>query len=383
MLLPRDAEVNASTTDNKPLILIPAYTFLVLCPIVTATRIWSRKRSGAKLGVDDYTILSSLTFASVTDIILIIGCHYGYGMHAASLTAAERYRASRSTFYISQITYKTSINLTKASILLLYLRIFSSVHWMRYTCISLLVCIGAYCVAADLATIFQCEPIVAAFDKTIADGEKRCINNGIFWLANAGFSIITDVIILLIPMPLVYALQVPRMQKTALVLVFALGTFVVTTSILRTTTLEVQATSADPLYDVSSTMWTLIEMSVAIISACLPQIRPVIMALFPRLMPTYYNSRGEKSTSRSSNNRSDDSKRRQSALAGAGAGRWFRIETRGNEEVKVTNIIVRNGEGGKGMLEENLTAESWDIDSAVARGQIKKTVQYTVEYSKE
>jgi hypothetical protein len=179
-------------------------------------------------------------FAIATDIVSLWGCSHGYGKHANDLQSYDRKEAfkvsaeipfkssflsSRSllpqSFYVTQITYKTSINLTKASILLLYLRIFSSVKWFRWTCLVVLSCVASYCVAAILVTVFQCSPVVAAFDKSIT--EKTCINNGHFWLANAGFSIATDIIILTIPMPLVYSLQIPRVQKAALVFVFTLG----------------------------------------------------------------------------------------------------------------------------------------------------------------
>ncbi|TGJ81300.1 hypothetical protein E0Z10_g7465 [Xylaria hypoxylon] len=293
----RGAEINASAGDNGPIIYIPAWIFAFLCPIIVGTRIWSRQRSGGQLGADDYTILASLAFAIATDILTL--------------------------FYLTQITYKTSINLTKSSVLLLYLRIFSAVKWFRRTCLVVLAFIALYCIAVIIATVFQCIPVAAAFDKTITD--KTCIRNGYFWFANAGVSIATDVIILGIPMPLVYSLQIPRVQKIALIFVFTLGAFVVITSCLRATTLNLQAKSRDPLYDVASTMWTTIEMSVAIICACLPQIRPLIVKLFPKIMPTYGSSKdrpGPKATFGSSIVKSCGSHQQTSEEV----GKWYRIE---------------------------------------------------------
>ncbi|KAI0142963.1 hypothetical protein GGR57DRAFT_508431 [Xylariaceae sp. FL1272] len=350
-LLSRIAEVDASPDDNTPIILIPAYLFLILCPIAVTTRIWSRRRTGGKLGPDDYTILASLVFGIATDFTMIVGCHFGYGKHSKTLTESQRYGAFL-TFYITQITYKTSINLTKSSVLLLYLRIFSSVRWFRSICISLLFLIGAYCIAIDTATIFQCDPIQAAFDKTLT--MKKCINSATFWFTNAGFTIGTDVVILLIPVPLVYVLQVPRVQKAALIFVFTLGFFVVITSILRTTTLDLQATSPDPLYDVSSTMWTLIEMSVAIICACLPQARGGTI--------------GSVGFSKS-----------------PGEGRWERIAgdpDRIQDGVRLTNVII-DGHSDKKHAKEKLDVDTIGTPSDSIRGAsgIYKTVQYSIEYS--
>ncbi|CAJ2510296.1 Uu.00g061960.m01.CDS01 [Anthostomella pinea] len=272
---------------------------------------------------------------------MLVGCFYGYGQHESTLTEHQRHEAFKS-FYLCQITYKTSINLTKASILLLYLRIFSGVKWFRWTC---------------------CSPVTAAFDKTIT--QKTCMNNAHFWFANATWSVLTDIIVLFLPMPLVYALQIPRDQKVALVIVFTLGAFVVITSCLRITTLDIQATTTDPLYDIASTMWTIIEMNVAVICACLPQIRPLIVKLFPKLMPnSYYHSR-EKLNKHTTGN--SFSKSHVSNQQSAGEGSWLRILP--DDGVNLTSIRKGNAsstdpilQGGKGL-------------------QIQKTVQYSVEYS--
>ncbi|KAI1422054.1 hypothetical protein F5Y12DRAFT_658377 [Xylaria sp. FL1777] len=362
----KSAEVNASSGDNGPIIYMPAWIFAFLCPLVVGTRIWSRQRSGGRLGADDYTILVSLAFAMATDVLNVWGCYYGYGKHAASLTEYERYEAFKS-FYLTQITYKTSINLTKSSVLLLYLRIFSGVKWFKRTCIIVLTFVALYCVAVILATIFQCIPVAAAYDKTITD--KVCISNGPFWFANAGFSIVSDIIILVIPIPLVYSLQIPRVQKGALIFVFMLGVFVVITSCLRATTLNLQAKSRDPLYDVASTMWTVIEMNVAIICACLPQIRPLIVKLFPKIMPASSASKdrtGNKATVRSSVLNSCGS-RQQSSEDG---GRWLRIEC--HDGISLTSILKGDVTPGTPSIRE---------DAGTSVG-IQKTVGYSVEYSK-
>lgn len=136
----------------------------------------------------------------------------------------------RQSFYLTQITYKLSINLTKSSILFLYLRIFHNVKWFRTIVLTMLIVIASYIVAATAATVFQCLPVRAAFDRDHVIPGKTCIDNGKFWFANAGFSIATDLIILVLPMPLVWALQIPRVQKWALVFVFALGALLVFSS---------------------------------------------------------------------------------------------------------------------------------------------------------
>ena len=122
-------------------------------------------------------------------------------------------------FYIAQAFYKLTINLTKASILLLYLRIFVK-RWFRVTCYTLLVIVLTYMVATTASSIWQCTPVVRAWDKSIPG---TCISLTTNWYANAGFSIATDFIILGLPMYPIYESHLPVGQKIAVMVVFALG----------------------------------------------------------------------------------------------------------------------------------------------------------------
>lgn len=181
---------------------------------------------------------------------------------------------------MSQIVYKIAINLSKISIVLLYLRIFQLVKWFRITCWALLGCISAYCIASVVATVLQCSPISRAMDRTIPG---TCINMATFWYANAGFSIGTDIVLLLLPIPMIFPLEITTSYKLALVGCFAVGVFGVVTSCLRLTSLNVLATSEDPTWDIVNVMWTIIEPNTAIICGCLPILRSLVGRVVPGL----------------------------------------------------------------------------------------------------
>lgn len=238
------------------------------------------------------------------------------------------------------------------------------------------------------ATIFQCTPVPRAWNKAIPG---TCINNEYFWYANAGFSIATDLIILFIPMPLIYGLQVPRIQKAALVLVFALGGFVVITSCLRMTTINLAAVTPDTTYDISSTMWTVIEMNVAIVCACLPMVRPLIVKIFPKLMSrtgritgrSKYGSNGPSQYGAHSKNGYFSSHSRTENER----DEWSRIE--GKDGINLTSIRKGDQSSEEYILHEDRPAPMTkpsvtDMSSRDRNNQgIQKTVQYSVEYTKE
>ncbi|KAK8090416.1 hypothetical protein PG997_005377 [Apiospora hydei] len=350
----------AFTESNAHLIYVPVGVFLIACPLLVVIRFWSRMRKGGHVGADDYTVLAALVCALASGGLMIAACVYGYGRHLKDLSPEDRMQALK-YFWLCQITYKSCINLTKASILLLYLRIFGNVKWFRWLCIVLTTIVAIYCVASVTATIFQCTPVPRAYDKSLGG---TCIDNGKFWFANSGFSIATDLIILCIPLPMVYVLQLPRAQKFALIAVFTLGVFVVITSCLRVTTINVQATTNDQTYEIASTMWTVIEMNVAIVCACLPQIRPLIVMVFPRLMPASHSrDRSERPPNSGSLAKS------VSSPAKSVCSHW----TDSERQDSIAMGAVRKPERSS---EEYILSEDRTM-------YIQKTVRYSVEYSKD
>ncbi|KAK8115379.1 hypothetical protein PG999_007448 [Apiospora kogelbergensis] len=346
--------------NNGPLIYIPVAVFLVACPLLVAIRFWSRVRNGGYAGADDYTILAALVCSLISDGLMIAACVYGYGHHVNDLSH-ENHMQSLKYFWLDQIAYKACLNLTKASILLLYLRIFGNVKWFRWLCTVLTAIVATYCAISVTVTIFQCTPVTRVYDKTVAG---RCIDNSKFWFANAGFSIATDLVILFMPLPMVYVLQLPRVQKAALMAVFTLGAFVVITSCLRITTINQQATTYDPTYDIASTMWTVIEMNVAIVCACLSQIRPVIMMLFPKLMPASY------SRDRSAKAPNNNSLAKLSSSPAKSVSSHWMVSGR-HDDIALGAMRQMEGSSDEHILPEDRTMH------------IQKTVRYSVEYSRD
>ncbi|KAI9903891.1 hypothetical protein N3K66_000420 [Trichothecium roseum] len=376
--------------DVSHLVYIPSAVFVVLCPVLVAMRMWARLRRGGKTGVDDWICIAALIFTLLTAGFLVASCQNGMGRHWLSLNPMEKFESMK-YFYMAQISYKAAINLTKCSIILLYLRIFNKIRWFKWACWFILACVAMYMAGSVLVTIFQCRPIRAAFDKTITD--KVCVNNTQFWYANAGFSISTDVIILLLPMPLVYQLQVPWPQKAALTGVFALGIFVVITSCLRITTLDILAETPDQTYDIENVMWTIIEPNVAVVCACLPILRPFIVKLIPALKSkaSYARYGGG---ARGASSYGYGSSKSRAATANASQSRdkadWVEIGGAKSDAMHMTAIQRSGSTAGSedSILNQRGPQTVGPANSQTAGGPvvdqggdgIHKTVEYSIEY---
>ncbi|CRL22842.1 unnamed protein product [Penicillium camemberti] len=267
-------------------IQVPCIVFLVTTPAFVAIRLWSRAKSKSGLGLDDWTILvssvsCSCMFAVIVMAFMLAACTYGFGQHIANITTPHRLMTMKACqlFFVSQAFYKLTMNMTKMSILMLYLRIFIQ-RWFRITCYVLLVIITSYMVGAFFASVFQCTPVARAWNKTIPGS---CIDITTNWYANAGFSIATDIIILTLPMYPLYKSKIILKRKIALMIVFALGAF------------------PDPTYDIASSVWTMLEENVAITCACLPMMWMPLARLFPSFFSLdsgtdSYGSSGDRSS---------------------------------------------------------------------------------------
>lgn len=122
-------------------------------------------------------------------------------------------------FYVLQILYKFTINLTKTSILFLYLRFFREPIYIRLN-YSIMAYVLIYAVCSIFVTLFQCVPVARTFDKSVVGG---CINLEGFWYAGAAINVSSDLMILILPLPTIVKMKCPRRQKIGLCFVFLVG----------------------------------------------------------------------------------------------------------------------------------------------------------------
>ena len=143
--------------------------------------------------------------------------------------------------------------ITKIAILILYLRI-APQRVYRVVIYSVMGFVVATSLSSVLASIFQCIPLYKAWDAAgVVPG--HCITVNALFYANAGLDIFQDAIIYVLPMKLLYDLQIPKRQKIALIMVFTVGGFVVITGMVRLNALKFAQNSVDPSCTYSPLMY--------------------------------------------------------------------------------------------------------------------------------
>lgn len=77
-----------------------------------------------------------------------------------------------------------------------------------------------------LLVVFQCLPISSIWDKTITDA--KCLPvSAVIGFTGAGLSIVEDFIILLLPLPVVWKLQMSTKKKVGVILLISVGSLCV------------------------------------------------------------------------------------------------------------------------------------------------------------
>ncbi|KAK4161628.1 hypothetical protein QBC43DRAFT_268175 [Cladorrhinum sp. PSN259] len=375
--------------NNSRLVTIPVTVFTVVCPILMGLRIWAR-RTTRGVAFDDWVGLAALLFALVTNGLFYGAVHHGFGKHSDALEH-ESLKKVLLLWWLLQQIYKISLNLTKISLLLLYMRIFSHVVWFRTFARSLIVFLILYVIGTCSAGFAQCRPVRRVWDKTV-DG--TCLDVYIFFNANGIIAMVTDVIILVLPFPLVYKLSLPLAQKLALIPVFGLGSVICVASALRVYSLIAQLTpDSDRTYDLLSTMWTIIEYNLALVCLCLPSVRVLLVKRFPLYFRSA-SSRGS-NVARSggglggtgvrgtwlsgSGGENGGSRARSRADGGGDLGGGVKIGNRYAsrkqlEDTESQEEILDQTRGGGGA------ADDVEFGAAGGRRGIKKTVKYEVEF---
>jgi hypothetical protein len=96
-------------------------------------------------------------------------------------------------------------------------------------------------------------------------------------------NVFTDLVNALLPVNLIWSLQIPKKQKVALIGILSIGWFVCIVSILRLKTLVVLSKHPDDrtFYSAATVYWSSIEINLGIMCASLPALKPLITNIIP------------------------------------------------------------------------------------------------------
>ncbi len=120
---------------------------------------------------------------------------------------------------VTAVLYNFSILAIKLSILYFYRRIFPQ-RWFKQVLLATGGLITGSTVASMVCDVLQCVPINSQWDPTV---KGHCINFASVILASGIVTVVTDFILLCLPMPLIWRLKISAPRKRLVMSSFLLG----------------------------------------------------------------------------------------------------------------------------------------------------------------
>lgn len=140
----------------------------------------------------------------------------------STLSTETLYRILKLLFAIYYI-YDVAIFLTKMSALLFFSRIFPKTTrpaWFTYILVATHILNVGWLIGIVVGTSVLCHPVAKNWYPALPGS---CGSTSSLWIGSAAPSVAIDLIILLLPMPIIWGIKASRARRIGLVLTFGLG----------------------------------------------------------------------------------------------------------------------------------------------------------------
>lgn len=224
--------------DRGSQIRAVTYVMLILATVAVALRLWARHITRqARFWWDDWLCLAALVSPSLSPdnrdmsslfasqpfvwtscALSIYWVHIGLGRHINEVPGPHSQLAL--VLFIENFIYNTGLSLVKMSVLLFYSRFFGNVPVYRYFLWIAGFLVVGWLIAINFLALFMCVPVRKQWQPK-APG--RCLNSHTCFLGATITNVIIDIILLVLPVPMLWRIQVKVSRKVGLVGVFAVG----------------------------------------------------------------------------------------------------------------------------------------------------------------
>ncbi|KAF2707870.1 hypothetical protein K504DRAFT_504087 [Pleomassaria siparia CBS 279.74] len=278
--------------DLGPTVEIAAYSLTGFSTAVVAVRFYCRFWVVGKLKNYDYIMFAALISTWGLCVVNHFQLKFGTGQHAKAesvppeVTRTLLLGAARS-WYAYQMVYILALTLVKFSILLFYLTIATQRTFRVLTMISIAV-VAITSITMITLNAFECpkHPSFALTPGIFTSREENgCIALDTLYFSQAGVNIFTDTAILILPMPILVKLRMPRLKRFSLLAVFGVGLLVPIASGLRIWSLWLWTRSgALSRYNGGYILFFgQVEINTAIVCASAPSLQPLFRRIFGEL----------------------------------------------------------------------------------------------------
>ncbi|KAM0716933.1 hypothetical protein Q7P37_006785 [Cladosporium fusiforme] len=271
----------APAESDAASVIALAAAFSTIAVLFTVLRCIQRWKIVSHLGLDDYAIAASALLGVGYSAIAIYQTKWGLGLDQYSFPLENAVPFSR-VQYAGGPIYCLAVLGFKVSLLGGYLRV---AGFNRTYAILLYVALALVITSQLIFTFllsFACTPIARQWDPSIPGS---CIDTLPTYFALGGTSLAWDILIIILPFPILRRLQLDKRNKVAIAILYGLGFFVTIVQAIRIHTIAALATYTESKPIIQ---WSIVEINMGVIVACVPAFSPLLKSFGKKMS---YNSR--------------------------------------------------------------------------------------------
>ncbi|KAI0164068.1 hypothetical protein GGR57DRAFT_274022 [Xylariaceae sp. FL1272] len=245
---------------------------------LVALRFYARSLTKARYDIGDILVVIALLAGLVqTGISIGAEIQAGVGVHLLYLEETDPEKITLFFKYLVAISvwYFATITITKLAICRLYRTLFpqKTVFYILIVTATILVLTP---IATTITLLAACQPFSANWGSAEVQA-THCINKEAVFVWGTIPNIITDIVLLVIPLPIVWKLHTTTKLKIALSITFIIGSVGLLASILRFISFYNTNSFSDATFNADELIiWTIAEPGIYLISACLLVLRPLL-----------------------------------------------------------------------------------------------------------
>ncbi|TGO32447.1 hypothetical protein BHYA_0316g00020 [Botrytis hyacinthi] len=265
--------------DRGAQVIVIVAVFWTIATISVVLRLHARRMKRIAFMIEDWLVVGALIifygFGSGDIMLVVFG---GSGWHVDQLNPAQL-KAAQKVLLANQMLYGVGLGLIKCSITIMLIRIFAVPKFRLAGYFVLAMCIS-WTVMTILIAFLICRPL--GYNWNLQPTAGHCGNTTSAYTAVGIVDIITDMMILLLPQPMIWRLRMPTANKIALAALMCFGLFTVAMSVARVVTI-LNTDFSDFTYNLYNYIWPVIEFGVAIFVCCGPLLRPILTPIIGAL----------------------------------------------------------------------------------------------------
>ncbi|KIW01527.1 uncharacterized protein PV09_07005 [Verruconis gallopava] len=268
-------------TQGMSLIVINA-VFASLVVLAVVLRLYTRTSVKRWIGSDDVAIVVAAIFTLAFNAsVMLANARYYWNRHIWDIplngvaSVGKIAIAAKSLFVCASVT-------TRLSLLCFYYRLTSDTGLAKYRWvlhIAMAFNLAVFCTFLPLI-IFLCTPVSAYWSLSTTG---KCLDEGKTTLGAGIVNCFADLLITVLPIPMIMQLKMPLKQRLGVAILLGLGLIVTIAGIIRTYYIwkALMDSYDETWYAYPLWICAAVEIDLAVLCACAPTIRPLI-AMFTR-----------------------------------------------------------------------------------------------------